>query len=56
MPRRRAIRYWIRPGQLSNDLRDAATVEKCRQIIDTTLRGDVAAKSAIDVIFRLFFK
>jgi hypothetical protein len=54
MPKRRAIHYWIEPGQLSNDLREAATVEKCRRIIDTTLRGDVAAKSDIDVIFRLF--
>jgi hypothetical protein len=40
--------------EAANDLRDTATVETCRRVIDATLRGDPPAKSDIDVVFNFF--
>jgi hypothetical protein len=40
--------------EAANDLRDVATVETCRRIIDANLRGEFPSKSDIDVIFRFF--
>ena len=38
----------------ANDLRDVATVETCRRVIDATLRGDIPSKSDIELIFNFF--
>lgn len=40
--------------ETANDLRDIATVDVCRRVIDATLRGDVAAQSDITIIFDYF--
>lgn len=40
--------------EAANDLRDTATIETCRRVIDAILRGDVPAKSDIDVVFNFF--
>jgi hypothetical protein len=40
--------------EAANDLRDVATVETCRRVIDATLRGDLPAKTDIDVMFDYF--
>lgn len=40
--------------ETANDLRDIATVETCRRIIDATLRGDTPRQSDIDTIVDYF--
>ena len=40
--------------EAANDLRDAATVETCRRVIDANLRGKCPSKSDLDVIFSFF--
>ena len=40
--------------ETANDLRDIATVETCRRIIDATLRGDIPAQSDVELIFDYF--
>jgi hypothetical protein len=40
--------------EAANDLRDAATVETCRRVIDANLSGNIPSKSDIDVIFNFF--
>jgi hypothetical protein len=40
--------------EAANDLRDGATVDICRRVIDAVLRGDSPAKSDTDVIFNFF--
>ena len=40
--------------EAANDLRDFATVETCRRIIDATYRGDPPTRSDIDVMFDYF--
>jgi len=40
--------------EAANDFRDVAAVETCRRIIDATLRGDLPAKSDIDVVYNFF--
>jgi hypothetical protein len=36
------------------DLGDGATVEACRRVIDTTLRGETPEQSDVNVIFDFF--
>jgi hypothetical protein len=40
--------------EAANDLRDIATVETCRQVIDATHRGQFPASSDVDVILDFF--
>jgi hypothetical protein len=40
--------------ETANDLRDTATVETCRRIIDATLRGQIPAQSDVELIFDYF--
>lgn len=40
--------------EAANDLGDRATVEVCRRIIDTILRGGAPAQSDMNVIFDFF--
>jgi len=40
--------------EAANDLGDGATVEACRRVIDTTLRGETPAQSDMNVIFDFF--
>jgi hypothetical protein len=40
--------------EAANDLRDDATVDICRRVIDAILLGDSPAKSDTDVIFNFF--
>ncbi|MFL6791574.1 MAG: hypothetical protein ACJ8EE_10445 [Bradyrhizobium sp.] len=38
----------------ANDLRDAATVEACRRVIDATFRGGAPAQSDINIVLDFF--
>ncbi len=38
----------------ANDLRDSATVEACRRVIDATFRGIAPAQSDISVLLDFF--
>jgi hypothetical protein len=40
--------------EAANDLRDAATVDACRRVIDATFRGGAPAQSDINVILEFF--
>jgi hypothetical protein len=40
--------------EAANDLRDVATVEACRRVIDTTFRGGAPAQSDINIIHEFF--
>jgi hypothetical protein len=40
--------------EAANDLRDVATVDACRRVIDTTFRGDAPAQSDINIILEFF--
>jgi hypothetical protein len=40
--------------EAANDLGDGATVEVCRRVIDTALRGGTAAPSDVNAIFEFF--
>ena len=40
--------------EAANDLRDTATVEVCRRVIDTTFRGGAPAQSDITIIHEFF--
>jgi hypothetical protein len=40
--------------EAANDLRDVATVDACRRVIDETFRGGVAAQSDINIILEFF--
>jgi hypothetical protein len=40
--------------EAANDLGDGATVEVCRRVIDTALRGGTLAQSDINAIFEIF--
>jgi hypothetical protein len=40
--------------EAANDLGDGATVEVCRRVIDTALRGGTSAPSDINAIFEFF--
>jgi hypothetical protein len=42
--------------EAANDLGDRVTVEICRRVIDSSLRGIAPAKTDIDVIFDFFGK
>jgi hypothetical protein len=44
---------WTTP-ETANDLRDVATVETCRRVIDATLCGNIPVQSDIDVAFDHF--
>jgi hypothetical protein len=38
----------------ANDLRDTATVEACRRVIDASLRGAVPAEADMNFVFDFF--
>jgi hypothetical protein len=38
----------------ASDLRDIATVEACRRVIDASLRGIVPPQSDMDIVFEFF--
>jgi hypothetical protein len=40
--------------EAANDLRDIATVDVCRRVIDASIRGRAPVQSDIDVIFNFF--
>jgi hypothetical protein len=40
--------------EAANDLRDNATVDACRRVIDETFRGGAPAQSDIDLIHEFF--
>jgi hypothetical protein len=40
--------------EAANDLRDVATVDACRRVIDETFRGGVPAQSDINIILEFF--
>ena len=40
--------------EAANDLRDVATVDACRRVVDATLRGGAPAQSDINVILEFF--
>ena len=40
--------------EAANDLRDVATVDACRRVIDVTFRGGAPAQSDINVILEFF--
>ena len=40
--------------EAANDLRDVATVEACRRVIDATFRGGVPAQADINIIHAFF--
>jgi hypothetical protein len=40
--------------EAANDLRDSATVDVCRRVIDASLRGREPAQSDVDTIFNFF--
>jgi hypothetical protein len=40
--------------EAANDLRDTATVDACRRVIDVTFRGGAPAQSDIDIIAEFF--
>jgi hypothetical protein len=43
-----------RPGIVSDDLGDHATVEICRRVIDANLNGTPASPSDVDVVVEYF--
>ena len=40
--------------EAANDLRDTATVDACRRVIDETFRGGAPAQSDINLILEFF--
>lgn len=40
--------------EAANDLRDTATVDACRRVIDTTFRGGAPAQADINMIHQFF--
>jgi len=40
--------------EAANDLRDVATVDACRRVIDETFRGGAPAQSDINIILEFF--
>jgi hypothetical protein len=40
--------------EAANDLRDVATVDACRRVIDATFRGGVPAQADINIIHDFF--